>query len=197
MKTTKSIWSTTPRKTLIISLIGVFFTFSTIGFANDIIQMGRQPTLRFGLGILLTGLFSVWYAVTGTILRKNWWKAALPIFATQVFVMGLLGNWLPDLPAPTWMGAEIARLQSRLTFGGIAIIFAVACGDGAGRRDPPRARPTIDIKSDGFEFYGRSLPSGEVGGDLVAVFQTDRGWIAYIADVSGHGVAPDVVIGHG
>jgi serine phosphatase RsbU (regulator of sigma subunit) len=55
--------------------------------------------------------------------------------------------------------------------------------------------PTIDIKSDGFEFYGRSLPSGEVGGDLVAVFQTDRGWIAYIADVSGHGVAPDVVMG--
>jgi hypothetical protein len=42
---------------------------------------------------------------------------------------GLLGKWLPDLPAPTWMGAaEIARLQSRLTFGGIAIIFAVAVG---------------------------------------------------------------------
>jgi sigma-B regulation protein RsbU (phosphoserine phosphatase) len=54
--------------------------------------------------------------------------------------------------------------------------------------------PTIDIKGDGFEFYGRSLPS-EVGGDLVDVFQTDRGWIAYIADVSGHGVAPGVVMG--
>jgi serine phosphatase RsbU (regulator of sigma subunit) len=40
-----------------------------------------------------------------------------------------------------------------------------------------------------------ALPSGEVGGDLVDVFQTDRGWIAYIADVSGHGVAPGVVMG--
>jgi hypothetical protein len=219
MKTTKSIWSTAPRKTLIISLIGVFFTFSTIGFANDIIQMGRQPTLRFGLGILLTGLFSVWYAVTGTILRKNWWKAALPIFATQFFVMGLLGNWLPDLPAPTWMGAaEITHLQSRLTFGGIAIIFAVVVGYtgfahvsiAEGRRyfrvhaemalaaEIHRVLvPTIDIRSDGFEFYGRSLPSGEVGGDLVDVFQTDRGWIAYIADVSGHGVAPGRRYGHG
>jgi hypothetical protein len=138
----------------------------------------------------------VWYAVTGTILRKNWWKAALPIFATQFFVMGLLGNWLPDLPAPTWMGAaEIARLQSRLTFGGIAIIFAVAVGYtcfayvsiAEGRRyfrvhaemalaaEIHRVLvPTIDIKSDGFEFYGRSLPSGEVGGDLVDVFQADR-----------------------
>lgn len=38
-------------------------------------------------------------------------------------------------------------------------------------------------------FTDAPLPSGEVGGDLVDVFQTDRGWIAYIADVSGHGVA--------
>jgi hypothetical protein len=163
MKTTKSISSTAPRKTLIISLIGVFFTFITIGFANDIIQMGRQPTLRFGLGILLTGLFSVWYAVTGTILRKNWWKAALPIFATQFFVMGLLGNWLPDLPAPTWMGAARdrplakpadLRWYSHNICGGSGLhvlrlrldrrgqtLFPRACGDGAGRRDPPRARP--------------------------------------------------------
>lgn len=27
------------------------------------------------------------------------------------------------------------------------------------------------------------------------MFQTDRGWIAYIADISGHGVAPGVVMG--
>jgi hypothetical protein len=94
---------TVPRKTLIISLIGVFFTFSTIGFANDIIEMGRQPTLRFGLAILLTGLFSVSYAVTGTILRKNWWKAALPIFATQFFVMGCWANGCPTcLHQPGW-----------------------------------------------------------------------------------------------
>src|SRR5580704_12094058 len=97
------------------------------------------------------------------------------IFATQFFVMGLLGNWLPDLPAPTWMGAaEIARLQSRLTFGGIATIFAVAVGYtcfafvsiAEGRRYfRVRAEmalaaeihrvlvPTIDIKSDGFSSF--------------------------------------------
>jgi hypothetical protein len=214
---TKSVWSTVPRKTVIISLIGVFFTFSTIGFANDIIEMGRPPALRFGLAVLLTGLFSVSYAVTGTILRKHWWKAALPIFAAQFVLMNALGSWFPDLLQPTWMGAaEIARLQSRLTFSGIAIIFAVGIGYACfayvsiteGRRyfrvhaemalatEIHRVLvPTIDIKRDGFEFYGRSMPSGEVGGDLVDVFQNDRGWIAYIADVSGHGVAPGVVMG--
>jgi hypothetical protein len=65
MKTTKSMWGTVPRKTVIISMIGVFFTFSTIGFANDIIEMGRQPTLRFGLAILLTG-----YSLCGMRLRE-------------------------------------------------------------------------------------------------------------------------------
>jgi sigma-B regulation protein RsbU (phosphoserine phosphatase) len=55
--------------------------------------------------------------------------------------------------------------------------------------------PTIDSKTSDFDFYGRSLPSGEVGGDLIDVFQSDREWIAYIADVSGHGVAPGVVMG--
>src|SRR5260370_3532370 len=55
--------------------------------------------------------------------------------------------------------------------------------------------PTIDSNTSDFDFYGRSLPNGEVGGDLIDVFQSDREWIAYIADVSGHGVAPGVVMG--
>ncbi len=55
--------------------------------------------------------------------------------------------------------------------------------------------PGIQTTIDNFEFCGRSFPSGEVGGDLIDVFQHERGWIAYIADVSGHGVAPGVVMG--
>ena len=55
--------------------------------------------------------------------------------------------------------------------------------------------PAIDSKASDFDFCGSSLPSGEVGGDLIDVFQNNRGWIAYIADVSGHGVAPGVVMG--
>jgi serine phosphatase RsbU (regulator of sigma subunit) len=55
--------------------------------------------------------------------------------------------------------------------------------------------PTIDVKMGGFEFYGRSSPSGEVGGDLIDVAGTDANWVAYLADVSGHGVAPGLVMG--
>ena len=46
------------------------------------------------------------------------------------------------------------------------------------------------------EFAGASHPSGEVGGDLVDVVDSAEGrWIAYVADVSGHGVHAGVVMG--
>ena len=54
--------------------------------------------------------------------------------------------------------------------------------------------PPIDTQIGTFEFCARSLPSGEVGGDLVDVFAHNQDWIAYVADVSGHGVAPGVVM---
>jgi len=41
-----------------------------------------------------------------------------------------------------------------------------------------------------FEAYGHSLPSEEVGGDLVDLIPTEAGWIACLADVSGHGIQP-------
>lgn len=217
MKTSNPMWRTVPRKTLVTALIGVFFIFSTIGFANDIIDMGRQPRLRFALDVLVIGGFAVAYAVTGTILRKRWWKAFFPIFAVQIMLMILLGHLLTDLPQARQMGAaEIARLHSRLTLDSMAIIFAITVGyvcfvyvsitEGI-RYFRVHAEmalaaeihhvlvPAIDTKTNDFDFCGSSLPSGEVGGDLIDVFQNNRGWIAYIADVSGHGVAPGVVMG--
>src|ERR1700732_4020687 len=193
MKTAQSFWRTFPRKSLVVFLLGVFFIFSTIGFAIDIMSMGREPTFRFVLEVLLSGVFAMSYAVTGFVLRKQSWKAFLPIFAVQFVLMNLLGNLFPDLPQATQMGAaDIARLHSRLILSGIATIFAIGLGYACfvyvsiteGKRyfrvhaEMVLATeihhvlvPTIDTKIDDFDFYGRSLPSGEVGGDLIDVFQ--------------------------
>jgi len=42
-------WGNTPKRSVIVFLVAVFFTFATIGFANDMINMGRQPPVRFAL----------------------------------------------------------------------------------------------------------------------------------------------------
>jgi serine phosphatase RsbU (regulator of sigma subunit) len=45
-----------------------------------------------------------------------------------------------------------------------------------------------------FEMFGSSVPSSEVGGDLFDIVQSDGRWHAYIADVSGHGVAAGILM---
>lgn len=217
MRTTPSYWRNVPVTSLVAFLLGVFLLFSTTGFASDIANMGRQPPLRFLLSVLASGLFPVGYAFLGFRLRKQWWKGGVPLFVVHFFVMLLLANALPILPQAAQMGtAEITTLDRRLTQDGLAIMIAVALGYGCflyvsitefRRYFRVHAEmelaseihrvlvPGIDTRVGGFEFYGRSSPSGEVGGDLIDLAGTADHWVAYVADVSGHGVAPGVVMG--
>jgi serine phosphatase RsbU (regulator of sigma subunit) len=217
MNAATSFWKSVPRKSMTGFLVGVFFIFTTTGIANDIMVMGRQPTFRYVVGVLLSGLFAAAYAFTGFRLRSRFWKAFFPLFAVQVGVMTLLGRLFPDRPQVTPMlASDLAELQSRLTLDGTVIIAMIALGyacfvyvtvSEAKRYARVHAEmklaaeihgvlvPGIDRKIANFEFCGRAFPSSEVGGDLIDVFEHDLRWIAYIADVSGHGVAPGVVMG--
>jgi phosphoserine phosphatase RsbU/P len=56
--------------------------------------------------------------------------------------------------------------------------------------------PLITQRTEAFEAYGVSLPSEEVGGDLVDLIPTEAGWIACLADVSGHGIQASLLMGH-
>ena len=217
MRTTTSYWRNMPVTSLVAFLLGVFLLFSTIGFASDIGDMGRQPPLRFLLSVLASGLFPVGYAFLGFTLRKQWWKGVAPLFVVHFFLMLLLANALPILPQKAQMGSlEIATLDRRLTQDALAIMLAVALGYGCflyvsitefrryfrvhaemelAREIHSVLVPGIDARVGGFEVYGRSSPSGEIGGDLIDLAGTGDHWVAYVADVSGHGVAPGVVMG--
>jgi sigma-B regulation protein RsbU (phosphoserine phosphatase) len=54
--------------------------------------------------------------------------------------------------------------------------------------------PSVGQTIGEYEFYGRSIASGEVGGDLVDVVGADGRWLGYVADVSGHGVGSGIVM---
>jgi hypothetical protein len=217
MSPAKPYWKTVPRKSLAIFLLGVFFIFATIGLAGDVALLGRQPLLRLVLSIFITSFFTPCYAVAGFILRGQWWKAFLPIFILHYAALYLLNWHIPGAPQEAQVtAAELARMESRLGRDAIAIIVAIGLGYTflvissviEARRyfrvhtEMELAReihqvivPAIETQMGGFEFYGKSVPSGEVGGDLIDVAGTDSQWVAYVADVSGHGVAPGVVMG--
>jgi Stage II sporulation protein E (SpoIIE) len=213
MTASKTFWKAIPRTSLITFLLGVFFIFSIVGFASDISEMGRQSPVRLLLNVLISGLFPVFYAISGFVLRKQFWKAMVPLFAVHLALINGLGVLLPDQPL---LAADMAHLQSRLSFDAVAITIAVAVGyvsflyatiTEARRYFRVHAEielaaeihrvlvPSIDAKLGNFQFYGYSSPSGEVGGDLIDLAGSESRWVAYVADVSGHGVAPGVVAG--
>jgi hypothetical protein len=56
--------------------------------------------------------------------------------------------------------------------------------------------PTFSYRGAAVEAYGRTIPSAEVGGDLVdLVADPQQGIFAYLADVSGHGIPAGVLMG--
>ena len=56
--------------------------------------------------------------------------------------------------------------------------------------------PVVDWHSANLEIYGVSIPSAEVGGDLVDVVPLPDGSVfAYVADVSGHGLPAGILMG--
>ena len=54
--------------------------------------------------------------------------------------------------------------------------------------------PPIHKTIRSFEIYGISVPSGEVGGDLVDVAGDGESWTGYVADVSGHGISAGLLM---
>jgi hypothetical protein len=216
MNPSKSYWKTIPRTSFVGFLVGVFLLFSTTGFVNDIMEMGRQPLLRLVLSVTLSGSFATFYAGTGFVLRKRFWKAFFPAFVVQFVLMGFIGRWFPALPQPAQTGGtEMARMQARLTFDGVAVMCAIGLGYGCflyvtitefrrylhvyaemalAAEIHSVLVPPIDTRIGEFQFYGRAVPSGEVGGDLIDLAGSEKEWVAYVADVSGHGVAPGVVM---
>jgi hypothetical protein len=210
-------WQRLPLTSMALFLLGVFFLFGLTGIATDLFDVGRQTPQHLAASIIFAGCTAIVYAVAGFTLRGRFWIAFFPILAAQILVGNLIGKYLGTLPTPTQMDAvAIAAQQKRMAVDGWAIIIATILGYVCflivnikeGRRyfrvqaeielatEVHRILvPPIETTLGGWEFYGRSSPSGEVGGDLIDLAGDAENWVAYVADVSGHGVAPGVVMG--
>jgi Stage II sporulation protein E (SpoIIE) len=207
-------WKSVPPLARTVLLLGVFFIFGTIGSAIDVAGMGLQSTTRYLVSVILFGLFAIVYATSGILLRAKSVKVIFIVMPVQMVVLGLV---LRFMPTPQQMkAAEIGQLHRRLildaamTIAGMVLAYScfIFVFISEGRRyfrvhaEVELASeihrmlvPKIETKIGEFEFYGCSLPSGAVGGDLIDLVQNGDKWIAYIADVSGHGVAPGVLMG--
>jgi serine phosphatase RsbU (regulator of sigma subunit) len=217
-------WQTVPRRTIVIFVLAVFFVFLGVGFANDVIDMGRQPTLRFAVSVFLTGLLSVLYAYTGVRLGRKSWIAFFPLFVLQFLFMWLFANWLPDAPMPAQLNAgQTDHLHIRLIFDGIAIITSVALGyagfahvsvseakrhvklqlekasldsEMAAAREIQRVMVPEDVPPvAGYAIESVYRPAAEVGGDFFQMIPLNSGrTLVVIGDVSGKGLRAAMIV---
>jgi len=208
-------WSLTdlavPRALLLRLLTGVFFTFYAIGFLQDIFQLGAL-SLR---GLLTDAFFSGGIAtlwVFAFTRPKRQLVMLLPLLvAGQIAFSAIVRIHRTD-PLQLSRDALRSRMQldavasgASLTIGYVFLMsFLRAIGERYTRVHTEMRLaheihallvPTISRRIGQFEFFGVSSPSGEVGGDLIDLVERDGHWTAYIADVSGHGVASGVLMG--
>lgn len=187
----------------------IFAAFAAMGIITDVMSGGSQPARLLLSNVLFAGCIALAYAWTAVI---DWRLMVIPVAVHYLYATWLVQFIPAGPPLVEWPDRQ-ARL--RLDGGGLSAAIALSYigfltfinrtgvrqvatrTEIALARDihrvlvPPLARRLGDI-----EFSGRSLPSGDVGGDLMDVVDLGGGaWIAYVADVSGHGVSSGLLMG--
>jgi serine phosphatase RsbU (regulator of sigma subunit) len=195
---------TLPARQLLPLWAAIFSTFSMLGFLLDLFNRGRQPILLLAINVVLSGVFAIAYARL-TFSAPKW--SVFAVMAVQIAVTSAAARVFPLLPEPAAgrvmldaLGTLVAVVVGYSLFlnfiNSTAARYLQAQAEIAVARDIHRVLvPAIDCRIGRYEFFGRSDASGDVGGDLVDVVDVSGRWLAYVADVSGHGVGPGLVMG--
>lgn len=212
-------WNITPLRSKVIFLLAVFFMFVGISVANDVIDGGRVPPVRYVVMAVLTGLFAVCYATGGIVLRRRFWKLFVPLLIFQFFCMAMLGHLYPDVTR----AVAAAHLENRLALDGTLIIFSVSLGyagfvyasiavgkrwmqsqlgkaalesEMAAAREVQRVMvPEVAPRIPGYDVESVYRPAAEVGGDFFQVIPLKSGrTLVVIGDVSGKGLRAAMIV---
>ncbi|MGH9413734.1 MAG: PP2C family protein-serine/threonine phosphatase [Terriglobales bacterium] len=183
---------------------GVFCLLGSFGFISTIGTAAPWST-ALGLGVY-TGVIGAGFAWLGT-REEYWWM--IP-WGLVVFVgWPTLHDWIwpPSPSAPPLAGPGFAAIAAMVAVAAGYVLFLLFVGTEGRRQFQMEAEinlageihrglaPGIDRRLGRYQFGGSSQASGQVGGDLLDVVEVEGGWLAYIADVAGHGVAAGVLMG--
>jgi len=148
----------------------VLATYTAIWIAGGLSGLGWR-----GLGWLtysISLLFAPWQV-------PHAMKARILLDAIGIWISGALGFRLL-LSFVTTEGLDNVRMQTELSLAHDIQTTLV---------------PTLSFQTRRFEVYGKSIPSTEMGGDLVDVIESDGSLLAYVADISGHGLPAGQLMG--
>jgi hypothetical protein len=199
-------WRTLPPRSYALLLVAIFFTFSSIGDGIDLWRGGAQSIGHLALNVVYAGLIGVGY---GHGAMRNW--RFIPLTAAIQLLVILTGS------GSTVNGLTLeAGASMRLIVDGAGVLVSMIAGyvffivfiSGEGvrhirlRTEIDLARemhsvlvPPIDFRNRRLEISGASVPTSEVGGDLLDLVAAEGALTCYIADISGHGVGANLLMG--
>ena len=201
-------WHVLPLGRMKMFLAGYFCIGAAGGFALDLLQLNASSV---GGGFFWPVLVGTGAAALRAAAIKR--VRLIPL----LFLLVALTAWLgyrashvsPPLPVPV-------AVHRRVLFDAIGILVGIGFGARfllffAGTEGLASVRlqtelslahgiqatlvPTISYQNASFELYGKSIPSTEMGGDLIDVIESDGGLVAYVADISGHGLPAGQLLG--
>ena len=201
-------WRALPLRKMKRLLVGTFLLLSVVGFALNIIRFNQRQLLHgffwplviaslSTLGLVLRLTRRHWVIPTVVLVGGTWWlalrfQASLPTLAAPhkperellfnafgIMIGVILGSRLL-ISFLTTQGAASVRMQTELALAHEIQSTLV---------------PIVSLRTSRFEVYGISLPSTEMGGDLVDAIEKDGDLFAYVADVSGHGLPAGQLMG--
>lgn len=188
---------------------GVFALFASFGSFALLMSNADLPPLLIASNIVISGGFAIGYAAV-SVRQKYWLIPVIGIVEGLAFM--ILARRYPELSELIAGNSPLHRqMQLLAVIGMVSVVVGytlfVVYFYGQGARyfrahneiamagEIHRALvPPIHKTIGSFEVYGISIPSGEVGGDLVDVAENGHSWTGYVADVSGHGVSAGVLM---
>jgi sigma-B regulation protein RsbU (phosphoserine phosphatase) len=204
----RTYWRQVPLRRLTSLLLAIFFLFGMVGCFVDLLDLGQKPFIPVVAWSAFSGFIAVVW-ILAYFRDPRWLVGAVVLWFAGSRILAISLPHLGPFPHPTAeFGTRVATIACM-----ILSSLAYVCFMNFIQREGTRAVriqtelaiaqgiqqtlvPTIDWRSDGLEIYGLSIPSAEVGGDLVdLVSLPDQSVFTYVADVSGHGLPAGILMG--
>jgi serine phosphatase RsbU (regulator of sigma subunit) len=201
-------WKSTPRAVRICFYAAVFSVFASIGVLSLLMSNTYFSPLETFMNIVIWGGIAA--ACAAASIWERYWL--IPVFIVFQILFSVFAGY-------SYTGSQLiaagSPMHRQLKVLGIIGTVAVVVGyvlfivfirsqgaryfrahnEIAMAAEIHRALvPPIHKTIRSFEIYGISVPSGEVGGDLVDVAGDGESWTGYVADVSGHGVSAGLLM---
>jgi sigma-B regulation protein RsbU (phosphoserine phosphatase) len=206
-------WKTLPPGRDLILLAGIFCLFFSFGMVLSFVNHAWVYVSWTILLAFTVGFFSTVWAYAG--FRRIIWLMVV-LAPVQLITNIAIGKWM-DRSVKSLEQMDFSRdaVERRLMIEGYAGMMAIVAGYSLViafiRKEGTRIFttiaevklasevhqalvPAVSQRIGEFEFCGTSVPSGQVGGDLVDVTEHGKAWTAYVADVSGHGVPAGMIM---